>query len=110
MPLVALIFGTAALGSEIEDGTAVYLLIKPIPRWQIALAKILVAAGLTAAPRRPVDRPDRAPARRAASDRRRRSSASRVACLIGGSAYAVGVRDAQRCSRRGRSCSASPTS
>jgi ABC-2 type transport system permease protein len=49
MPLVALIVGTAALGSEIEDGTAVYLMIKPIPRRQIALAKTLVAAGLTIA-------------------------------------------------------------
>ena len=48
MPLVALIIGTAALGSEIDDGTAVYLVIKPIPRWRIALSKILVAAGLTA--------------------------------------------------------------
>ena len=48
MPLVALILGTAAIGSEIEDGTAVYLMIKPIPRWKIALAKGLVAAGLTA--------------------------------------------------------------
>ena len=49
MPLVALIVGTAAIGSEIEDGTAVYLLVKPIARWRIALAKILVAAGLTSA-------------------------------------------------------------
>ncbi len=49
MPLVALIVGTAALGSEIEDGTAVYLMIKPVPRWQIGLAKMIVAAGLTAA-------------------------------------------------------------
>ena len=49
MPLVALIIGTAAIGSEIDDGTAVYLMIKPIPRWRIALSKILVAAGLTAA-------------------------------------------------------------
>jgi ABC-2 type transport system permease protein len=48
MPLVALIVGTSALGSEIEDGTAVYLMIKPIARWKIALSKILVAAGLTA--------------------------------------------------------------
>jgi ABC-2 type transport system permease protein len=47
MPLVAVVIGTAAIGSEIEDGTAVYLMVKPIPRWQIALAKILVAAGLT---------------------------------------------------------------
>ena len=35
MPLVALIVGTAALGSEIEDGTAVYLMVKPIARWRI---------------------------------------------------------------------------
>ena len=49
MPLVALILGTAAMGSELEDGTAVYLMIKPISRWRIALAKMLVAAGTTAA-------------------------------------------------------------
>jgi ABC-2 type transport system permease protein len=49
MPLIALVFGTAALGSEIEDGTAVYLMIKPIPRWRILLAKMGVAALLTAA-------------------------------------------------------------
>ncbi len=49
LPLIALIVGTAAIGSEIEDGTAVFLLIKPIARWRIALAKLAVAAGLTAA-------------------------------------------------------------
>lgn len=48
LPLVALIVGTAAIGSEIEDGTAVFLLVKPIPRWRTALAKLAVAAGLTA--------------------------------------------------------------
>jgi ABC-2 type transport system permease protein len=47
LPLVALIVGTAAVGSEIEDGTLVYTLVKPVPRWRIALAKILVAVGLT---------------------------------------------------------------
>lgn len=49
LPLVALIIGTATIGSEIEDGTAVYLLVKPVPRWRIALAKLAIAAGLTAA-------------------------------------------------------------
>ena len=49
LPLVALVFGTAALGSELEDGTAVFLIIKPIPRWRIIGAKVLVAAGLTIA-------------------------------------------------------------
>ena len=48
LPLVALIFGTAALGSELDDGTAVHILTKPIPRWVIVVPKLLVAAGLTA--------------------------------------------------------------
>ncbi len=43
LPLKALILGTAALGQEIEDGTAFYLLSKPIPRWQIVVAKLLAA-------------------------------------------------------------------
>lgn len=47
LPLVALVIGTAAIGSEIDDGTAVFLLVKPIPRWLTALVKIGVAAGLT---------------------------------------------------------------
>jgi ABC-2 type transport system permease protein len=37
LPLIALIFGTAALGSELDDGTAVHVLTKPIPRWTIVL-------------------------------------------------------------------------
>jgi ABC-2 type transport system permease protein len=49
LPLVALILGTAVLGSELEDGTAVFLLVKPIERWRIVAAKLAVAAGMTAA-------------------------------------------------------------
>jgi ABC-2 type transport system permease protein len=49
LPLVALVLGTAALGSEIDDGTVIFQLLKPIPRWRIALAKTAVAAGLTGA-------------------------------------------------------------
>ena len=49
LPLVALVMGTAALGSEIDDGTLIFQLLKPVPRWQIAIAKTLVAAALTAA-------------------------------------------------------------
>ena len=88
MPLVALIVGTAAIGSEIEDGTAVYLMVKPIPRWRIALAKGLVAAGLTAALVVPAvvltgfllgDRTDPMTA----------IVGFAAACLVGGSAYAV---------------------
>jgi ABC-2 type transport system permease protein len=45
MPLVALLFGTSAIGSELEDGTAVYILAKPVSRWSILLTKLAVAAG-----------------------------------------------------------------
>jgi ABC-2 type transport system permease protein len=48
LPFVALVFGTAALGSELDDGTAVHILTKPIPRWAIVLPKVAVAGGLTA--------------------------------------------------------------
>ncbi len=48
LPFVALIFGTAALGTEFEDGTAVYLLSKPVPRWQVVASKLLVAWAATA--------------------------------------------------------------
>jgi ABC-2 type transport system permease protein len=48
LPLVALVFGSAALGSELDDGTGIHLLTKPIPRWAIVLPKIVVAGGLTA--------------------------------------------------------------
>ena len=49
LPLIALVFGTAALGAEIEDGTAIYLLTKPIERWRILIVKIGVAAIATLA-------------------------------------------------------------
>jgi len=88
MPLVALIIGTAAIGSEIDDGTAVYLIIKPIPRSRIALSKILVAAGLTAAMIIP------AVLLTALLLGSRNDTATTVvgftvACLVGGSAYAA---------------------
>ena len=43
LPLVAVIVGTAVIGSELDDGTIVYLLAKPIPRWRIVVVKLLVA-------------------------------------------------------------------
>lgn len=49
MPLIALVFGTGALGAELEDGTVVYVMAKPIARWRIVLAKMAVAGGLTVA-------------------------------------------------------------
>ena len=48
LPLTTLILATSALGSEIEDGTAVYLLAKPIPRWRILAGKLLAAWGAAA--------------------------------------------------------------
>ena len=49
LPIIALVFGTAALGAELEDGTAVFLLVKPIDRWRIVVAKLIVAVGLSVA-------------------------------------------------------------
>jgi ABC-2 type transport system permease protein len=48
MPLAALILGTTAFGAEIDDGTIVYLLAKPIPRRTIVLVKWCVAAVIAA--------------------------------------------------------------
>ncbi len=44
VPLVALILGTTAIGAEIDDGTVVHLLAKPVGADWIVLAKMLVAA------------------------------------------------------------------
>ncbi|MGW4497803.1 ABC transporter permease subunit [Micromonospora sp. NPDC004336] len=48
LPVVALIVGTGVLGAEIDDGTVVHILTKPLPRWQIVLPKLAVATGVTA--------------------------------------------------------------
>jgi ABC-2 type transport system permease protein len=89
MPLVALILGTAALGSEIEDGTAVYLMIKPIARWRIALAKIAVAAALTAALVMPSIVLTGLLVGGFGSGALGSTFAFALACLVGGSAYAA---------------------
>jgi ABC-2 type transport system permease protein len=49
LPLACLILGTSALGSEIEDGTAVYILAKPVPRRDIIAAKFAASALVAAA-------------------------------------------------------------
>ena len=49
LPLVCLILGTAAIGSDIEDGTIVYLLAKPIPRSAIILAKFAASSLMSVA-------------------------------------------------------------
>jgi ABC-2 type transport system permease protein len=48
LPITALIVGTGVLGSEIDDGTVVHILTKPLSRSSILLSKLLVAAGVTA--------------------------------------------------------------
>jgi len=47
LPVMALIVGASVLGSEIDDGTAVHLLTKPLPRREIVLTKLLVASLVT---------------------------------------------------------------
>ena len=48
LPVISLIIGTGVLGSEVDDGTIVHILTKPLPRRDIILAKLLVAAGVSA--------------------------------------------------------------
>ncbi len=45
LPITALVLGTAVLGSELEDGTAIFLLTSPVARWRIVAAKLVVAGG-----------------------------------------------------------------
>lgn len=49
LPLLALIVGGGVLGAEIDDGTVVHILAKPLPRTEIVLSKLAVAVGVTAA-------------------------------------------------------------
>jgi ABC-2 type transport system permease protein len=44
LPLVALLSASAVLGPEVDDGSIVYLLAKPVSRHAIALSKFVVAA------------------------------------------------------------------
>jgi ABC-2 type transport system permease protein len=48
LPLVALVLGTTALGAELEDGTAIHLLTKPVARRDIVGGKLLAAVPPTA--------------------------------------------------------------
>jgi ABC-2 type transport system permease protein len=47
LPLTALIFATSALGGEVEDRTLVYLILKPISRLTVIVAKLLASALIT---------------------------------------------------------------
>ena len=47
LPLVTLLAATAVLGPEVDDGSIVYLLAKPVSRHVIALSKFVVAWAAT---------------------------------------------------------------
>lgn len=47
LPIIALLIGTGALGNEVAEGTAPYLVLKPISRATIILSKLAVAAVTT---------------------------------------------------------------
>jgi ABC-2 type transport system permease protein len=49
MPLLSLITGTGAIGPEIDEGSIVYLLAKPLNRYSIVVTKLLVAIAVTIA-------------------------------------------------------------
>ncbi|MCP9958168.1 MULTISPECIES: ABC transporter permease [Streptomyces] len=47
VPLIAVIAGTGAIGPEIDDGSVVYLLAKPVKRSTIVFTKLVVAVAVT---------------------------------------------------------------
>ena len=49
LPLVAILASSSVLGPEVDDGSIVYLLSKPVNRYGIAISKWLVALGATLA-------------------------------------------------------------
>ena len=49
MPLLGLIAGTGSIGPEIDEGSIVYLLAKPLNRYSIVVTKLVVAIGVVVA-------------------------------------------------------------
>ncbi|MGW2329995.1 ABC transporter permease subunit [Streptomyces sp. NPDC001700] len=49
VPLIGVIAGTGAIGPEIDDGSVIYLLAKPVKRPTIIFTKLVVAIGVTVA-------------------------------------------------------------
>lgn len=47
VPICALAYGTASVGGDREDRTLLFLLVRPIPRWLILLAKFVATLPLT---------------------------------------------------------------
>lgn len=49
LPLTALLVGTSIIGQDLDEGTVVYLLTKPLARWKILVGKVLAGWSITAA-------------------------------------------------------------
>lgn len=47
IPVVALVFASAVLGDPAEDGTLVYLWLRPVPRWRLAITAGLAALAVS---------------------------------------------------------------
>lgn len=47
LPLVAILAASSVLGPEVDDGSIVYLLAKPVSRYRVAISKWVVALGAT---------------------------------------------------------------
>ncbi|MDH6577457.1 ABC transporter permease subunit [Kitasatospora sp. MAP5-34] len=47
VPILGLVVGTGVISTEIDDGSIVYLLAKPLPRWKIITTKLAVAVVTT---------------------------------------------------------------
>jgi ABC-2 type transport system permease protein len=47
LPLAGLVHGTAAFGTELDDGTLRYILAKPVARWRLVAVKLVTAAAAT---------------------------------------------------------------
>ena len=50
LPLVVAILATTALGQDIEDRTLAFIVLRPLPRWQIVAAKYIAVVALAAVP------------------------------------------------------------
>ncbi len=50
LPLVVAILATTALGEDVEDRTLSYIVLRPVPRWQIIAAKYVAVVILAAVP------------------------------------------------------------
>jgi ABC-2 type transport system permease protein len=48
VPVVSLVFASAALGDPAEDGTLVYLWLRPVSRWKLAVAAAAAAFTISA--------------------------------------------------------------